>query len=241
MPEEQSELDAVPGAVFPGEDGGRSVDGQLGVPRSEPSEDGRGVLRKGPWGRVGCVLGAGVFVCLLAVGGLGAWRHLDAEACRGNLEMIGRACLSYAAENGGSFPADWDGVLSKRRFPEPFVCPSDPRGYGYAVKDNRVVPDRVSYEYVAGLRLDKSRELVVAYDRHGNHRGGRNVLMISGGSVEVVFWPTARNGELETRLAEQRARSSNDRDAPAVPAKSHATGPDVELTNDVGHGKPLSP
>ncbi len=121
------------------------------------------------------------------------------------------------------------------------MCPSDPRGYGYAVKDNRVVPDRVSYEYVAGLRLDKSRELVVAYDRHGNHRGGRNVLMISGGSVEVVFWPTARNGELETRLAEQRARSSNDRDAPAVPAKSHATGPDVELTNDVGHGKPLSP
>jgi len=98
-------------------------------------------------------------------------------ACMGNLKTIGNACRIYAAEHNGRYPErlselypDYVSDL------DVLFCP--------AMSDKITSPDEIdaktSYEYRgAGLREWGPGD-VLACDKDGNHRRGKNILYADG-------------------------------------------------------------
>ena len=157
--------------------------------------------------------GPGILFVLIIVLAF-SWLIFDGHRtqCRSNLAQIELACLDYAKEHDGHYPPDWDAVLTKLCCDKELACPAS--GVHHAANGSRVDPARVGYEYIPGLQVGMPRDFIVAYDKSGNHWGGRYVLMIGdagmpGGphtidACRVQWWPTKRESELKEKVAEQR-------------------------------------
>jgi len=98
--------------------------------------------------------------------------------CQGHLERLGVELSLYASTHDGRFPqslkelADAQAVQADSAggatLPEWLRCPGQ-----FPSAD-------IGYEYVPGAGKDSPAEAIVAYDRKGNHPGGRNVLTADG-------------------------------------------------------------
>jgi len=103
-------------------------------------------------------------------------------ACLNNLNIIGKACQMYAAEHDGAFPERLS-ELYPDHVPDldVFVCPST----GAKIGSPQEIDSKTSYEYRgAGLNLRTVREpsyqVILACDKPGNHRRGKNILYADG-------------------------------------------------------------
>jgi prepilin-type processing-associated H-X9-DG protein len=98
--------------------------------------------------------------------------------CQGHLERLGVELSLSASTHDGRFPqslkelADAQAVQADSAggatLPEWLRCPGQ-----FPSAD-------IGYEYVPGSGKDSPAEAIVAYDRKGNHPGGRNVLTADG-------------------------------------------------------------
>ena len=125
--------------------------------------------------------------------------------CASSLKQIGYGCHLYACDHDEEFPPGLgelypnyisDGVV--------FVCPmarnavSLEHDLGVALREYEPAmfkEKHADYTYVAGLAADGPKDLVIAYDRDGNHDGGRNALFV-GSNVEWM-----KEDDFQTALA----------------------------------------
>jgi len=104
-------------------------------------------------------------------------------ACLANLKMIGMACQMYAADHDGAFPERLSqlyeaGLVSGLNV---FVCPST----GAKIGSPQEIDSKTSYEYHgAALNASTAAEprykAILACDKDGNHRRGKNILYADG-------------------------------------------------------------
>jgi prepilin-type processing-associated H-X9-DG protein len=104
------------------------------------------------------------------------------KECQAHLERLGVELSLYATTHDGRFPqnlrelvdvsAGGPGAAAPPPLPPWLLCPGQP------------LRADVGYEYVPGATKDSPPQTVVAYDRKGNHPGGRNVLFADG----TVAW-----------------------------------------------------
>lgn len=97
--------------------------------------------------------------------------------CTAHLHQIGSACNAYAAEHDGRYPERLS-ELYPRYLPDlnVFVCPKT----GDKIASADEIDAKTSYEYRgAGLREWGPGD-VLACDKPGNHRSGKNVLYADG-------------------------------------------------------------
>lgn len=153
-------------------------------------------MRRKLWIALGVVLFGGVAAGLLLPAIFASRVSTYRPRCRTNLKLIGYAAHLYAYDHDGSFPPTLEGLVpeylppNKRRSEfHPLGCPSTPD------------PGSPGYEYVAGLRSDDAAELVVAYDKDGNHEGGRWELFVD---TNVEWFGKQREGEFQAALARTR-------------------------------------
>ena len=108
--------------------------------------------------------------------------------CKNNLKHIGLAMAIYANDFEDRFPPTLDDLVplyvTERML---FHCPSDPS-------------EEVSYLYLPGLKVTDKPTDIVAFDRRGNHSGGRNVLFVDG----HVEWMTEE--AFQARWAAQKEK-----------------------------------
>jgi len=103
-------------------------------------------------------------------------------ACLANLKTIGTACTVYAAEHNGRYPERLS-ELYPDHVPELdiFVCPAT----GAKIGSPQEIDSKTSYEY-RGASLDlrtlkePSYQVILACDKAGNHRRGKNILYADG-------------------------------------------------------------
>ncbi len=113
--------------------------------------------------------------------------------CPSNLKQIGYGCHLYSSDFEGAFPPSLGHLylefISDGRV---FLCRSADRASpiehapGFSLEGytpEMLTDTHTDYVYVAGLADSDPEDLVVAYDREGNHPDGRNVLFV-GSNVE---------------------------------------------------------
>jgi prepilin-type processing-associated H-X9-DG protein len=89
--------------------------------------------------------------------------------CQMKLKHIGIAILMYLNGHEHQYPESLDDLLTYFEGRQALVCPgSHEEGYVY---EKPVTP----WEQVA-----EARSVITAYDKPGNHEGGRNVLFLDG-------------------------------------------------------------
>jgi prepilin-type processing-associated H-X9-DG protein len=112
--------------------------------------------------------------------------------CTANLHIIGLALEMYSMDKDG-YPADLDAL-----YPDcigslrTFECPSAPERRA----SHPGLEDSGSYRYVGAVHGGGGPAVIVAYDKAGNHVGGRNVVFADC----HVGW--IGEAELAGRLAE---------------------------------------
>ena len=166
-------------------------------------------MRRKLWIALGVVLLVGVLAGILLPGLQPAsdqcgprWR------CRWNLKQIGYGCHLCAIEHDEKFPPGlghlYGDLITDGKL---FLCPMADNAI--AIEDDSSVPlasytpdmfteRHTDYEYVAGLSPSDPPDLVLAYDRAGNHDGGRNVLFV-GNNVEWM-----KEDDFQAALAKTR-------------------------------------
>jgi len=121
-------------------------------------------------------------------------------ACMANLKMIGMACQMYAADHDGAFPERLSqlyeaGLVSSL---DVFVCPST----GAKIGSPQEIDSKTSYEY-RGASLDPrtlrepTPQVILACDKDGNHRGGKNILYADGHVESEGMGGESRSGGLD--------------------------------------------
>jgi prepilin-type processing-associated H-X9-DG protein len=100
------------------------------------------------------------------------------KECQAHLERLGVELSLYASAHDGRSPqslkelTDAQAVpalsAGEATLPDWLRCPGQPLATG------------IGYEYVPGAAKDSPPQTIVAYDRKGNHPGGRNVLFADG-------------------------------------------------------------
>ncbi len=104
---------------------------------------------------------------------LGAAREGARRAhCISNLKQTAYACERFSKDNNGKLPGTFEVMLSMGIDKRIFSCPSR-RG-------------EMDYVYVPGLEPGDPPDCILAYDKEGNHEGGRNVLFLD----KNVKWMT---------------------------------------------------
>lgn len=108
----------------------------------------------------------------------GARERARKARCRSHLKQIGLAIQIFVADNEGRLPPNLE-LLFPKYIDDTTIssCPS---------KHGGVKRGEMDYAYVAGLKPADPKDCVLAYDKEGNHEGGRNVLLISA----EVKWMT---------------------------------------------------
>ena len=84
----------------------------------------------------------------------------------------------YAVDWEGRFPECLSAIFPLYvADPSVLICPST----GISIPE-RITRDNVNlaYEYIPGLNSEMPSDIIVVYDRAGNHQGGRNVLFVDG-------------------------------------------------------------
>jgi prepilin-type processing-associated H-X9-DG protein len=109
-------------------------------------------------------------------------------ACINNLKQIGTGIAMYRNENNGQMPPSLaelrETVLQSSKV---FVCPATD-------KTKKVNGLKTGYKYVGPLPGEVPPMVIIAYDRKGNHSGGRNCLFRDF-HVEFVKNQELRSGE----------------------------------------------
>ena len=127
--------------------------------------------------------------------------------CQGHLERLGVELSLYASTHDGRFPKDLKELVDAQPSPRPSADGHPlPVGEGpgegpSATPEWLRCPGQfpsvdIGYEYVPGAGKDSPPETIVAYDRKGNHPGGRNVLAADGRVTwlkESVFQQNLKN------------------------------------------------
>jgi len=105
---------------------------------------------------------------ILAPSLLNARAQARRYACATNLSGIGKALLIYANDYNDQFPPDLETLISKAEMPaKGLVCP----GAGLKDKDPYIYRG-------ASITTSDAPWMIMAYDKTGNHDGGRNVLFL---------------------------------------------------------------
>ena len=151
-------------------------------------------MRRKLWIALGVVLFVGVAAGLI-LPALRSAREMGTPArCPSMLKQIGYGCHLYAIDHDERFPPSlghlYPGLISDGKV---FLCPSAKTAVALeedlaaaALREYRpamFMERHTDYVYVAGLRADDPKHLVVAHDKAGNHEGHRNVLFV-GSNVE---------------------------------------------------------
>ena len=140
--------------------------------------------------------------------------------CPTHLRQIGQAMHLYAHEHGGRFPDSLDLLVGDDIMPEALVCPStdDRPASGETAQEIRAAlvaggDAHLSYVYVgAGLTADADSDVVVAYDRLGNHDEDGCHVLYADGHVNWMPMPTMRRVQAEV-------------DAGRLPVRTHGGSP----------------
>jgi hypothetical protein len=105
------------------------------------------------------------------------------EACRRNMDEIGRAIAAYcSSDSQGHFPDNLEALMSKENLsPSVFVCPAS---HDTPATDPNTLTEggHLSYTYVgAGLTQDSPYDAVVMFESTPTHEPqGSNVLFAAG-------------------------------------------------------------
>lgn len=129
---------------------------------------------------------AGVAGCF--VSGLNRARFAARQTmCVHNLKLIGMQLRMYAEEHEGAFPDKWSTLVADLNTGslEIFVCPEESRrhrkmyGVPYTVSGPEHVDERSSYVLVTGLHMTDDKDMLLAYEKGGNHGGiGHSLLYL---------------------------------------------------------------
>ena len=104
-------------------------------------------------------------------------------SCMANLHQIGMACQMYAQNHNGAFPERLSQLYEAGFVDSPavFVCPST----GAKIGSPQEIDSKTSYEYRgaapnASTAAEPPYEAILACDKDGNHRSGKNILYADG-------------------------------------------------------------
>ena len=148
------------------------------VSYSWAADDGIHSLSRGPGvtegvgSVVGAAFGGGLAVSILMPALSKARQQAKEIVCATQLRQIGLGIIMYQSDNNGKSPPNLEVLIKGYDLtPEMFVCPSSGDKEG-----------QCSYVYRgADLNETAKPQMVVAYDKKGNHRSGkRNVLFVDG-------------------------------------------------------------
>ena len=130
-----------------------------------------------------CVIGIAAVIWMLLIPGLVRGRNrADETACTGNLRNVSWALGMYAQDHNGWLPPALTG-LSPRYLHDPdvYCCPRVESALARFPDEPSPVPAGAPhYAYRPGLAHDDLPQEAVAWDRGPWHRGGANVLYLSG-------------------------------------------------------------
>jgi prepilin-type processing-associated H-X9-DG protein len=115
--------------------------------------------------------------------------------CASNLRQIGQGMFLYSNAHGGNFPDDVETLvkscLENGTHPDVFTCPSGhahlPRPAGQVKPDELAAWAREGSPYVylgAGMKNDAGADVVIVYERLGNHRNDGVNMLYGDGHVE---------------------------------------------------------
>ena len=119
--------------------------------------------------------------------------------CKANLRVIGAECNAYAAVHNGRYPERLSEI-----YPDyvpnlnVFVCPST----GAKIASPDEIDAKTSYEYY-GAALNEStaaeplHKAILACDKDGNHRSGKNILYADGHVEWEVTGGESRAGGMD--------------------------------------------
>ena len=164
-------------------------------------------MRPEPGGKIGLAMMA-VALAGMIVAGIVTARAERRRRCVWNLKQIGYACHLYSGDHNEEFPPGL-GRLFPKYIPDGnvFVCWAARRAVVIRTADlppgatdaSAVFgPANTDYEYVSALAATDPPDLVLAFDKAGNHRAGLNVLFIGAN----VAWMTEE--PFEAALAKTR-------------------------------------
>ena len=106
---------------------------------------------------------------------------LHAASCNSRLTQIGRAIRLYMDEHDGTMPPDLQTLVSATDWLQP-------RGLVFLTSDDQSIPGDCSYVYRgAGLCASSPADMIVAYDKCGNHGTERNVLFVANWAKQRKF------------------------------------------------------
>jgi prepilin-type processing-associated H-X9-DG protein len=117
--------------------------------------------------------------------------------CASNERQIGQACLLFANDHQGKYPANITDMLSEDITPEVFLCPSASTALPANYKSmspadlGTWLTDHGDYVYVgAGMTSASGAQEVVVYEKPEDHHQGMNILF-GDGHVEFDLMPQA--------------------------------------------------
>jgi len=154
----------------------------FGLATAAVSDDaGLTVETYSPMGNLGTIASSTVLASMALPASINIRDRVTSMMCKRNLVAVGRALRAYAAKNAGNLPDPGrqakllvDGGFVPN--PKIFYCPA-------TEDDPRTFPDNVSYEFTLltyNLERDGEGRYPIAWDKFGNHPGGRHVLFIDG-------------------------------------------------------------
>ncbi|MBN2589295.1 MAG: hypothetical protein JXA96_05510 [Sedimentisphaerales bacterium] len=113
--------------------------------------------------------------------------------CATNLSGIGKAILIYANDNDDNLPPNLEILTSTVEMPpKGLICPSTGQKDSYIYRG-------------AGLTTSDEPGMVLAYDKKGNHEGGRNVLFLDS----HVDWVTEERFQEYIRKDNESRKKTN--------------------------------
>lgn len=139
------------------------------------------------------ILSAFVFQLMRPIIGRGGHHHHAVRTrCASNLKQIGLACIMYASDNDGLYPANLLQILDYVGDAEVFACPASGREPPELIYGQRDIEH--DYTYLPGCTDDTpdAGKRPIVYEHAGNHRDYHNVLFADG-HVQFFHGPTWRD------------------------------------------------
>jgi hypothetical protein len=135
----------------------------------------------------------------------GARERARRVKCMNNLKQIGIAMQIYSDDNESKYPPKLSDLYPRyAASPDLFICPT----VGGEIQEVRkadgdidvelmrkIIDEKTNYVYVSGLTTDAPADMVIIYEKTGNHDGAGGNVMCNG--MDVSWTDSAQYAEME--------------------------------------------